>query len=160
VATTKKEPYVNRYFSKEIQEKGKQFIEEGKVFVGGFWQNRTRTSYLLGYGDWKSVPEEIQLYLNQVNRSAIKRGKKQKAEERKLQSNIHIKQIDLLPTDKPLTDDFLLSKGNLRDIYDEVVKIPSTSTPQQIRIIREYITRQSGFDPNRLLLSVTSRMEK
>jgi hypothetical protein len=160
VATTKKEPYVNRYFSKEIQEKGKQLIEAGEVFSGGFWQNRSRTSHTLGYGDWKSVPEEIQLYLNQVNRSASMRGKKQKKEERKLQSNIHTKQIELLPSDKHLDQDFLLSKGNLRDIYDEVVTIPKSATLQQIRIIREYITRQSGFDPNRLLLSVTSRMEK
>jgi hypothetical protein len=161
VATTKKEPYVNRYFSKATQEKGNQLIEAGEVFSGGFWQNRTRTSHTLGYDDWTSVPEEIQLYLNQVNRAASMRGKKQKEEERKLQGNIiHTKQIELLPADKPLTDDFLLSKGNLRDIYDKVVTIPKSTTPQQIRIIREYITRQSGFDPNRLLLSVTSRMEK
>jgi hypothetical protein len=159
VATTKKQPYVNRYFSKEIQEKGKQFIEDGKVFIGGFWQNRTRTSHLLGYGDWSSVPEEIRLYLNQVNRSASKRGKAERKKEKQMQTTETHQAVNTVkPTEQlPL---FVISDDVLEDIRYGVQKIPNVATPQQIRTIREYITIQSGFDPSRLLLGVASHMEK
>jgi hypothetical protein len=155
VATTKKEPHVNRFFSKEIQEKGKELIEAGQEFSGGFWQNRTRTSYTLGYGDWKSVPEEIQLYLNQVNRAASMRGKAEKKAEKEKRKHMETTQGPI-----PTADIFVISDNTLQEIHNGVQKIPKTATPQQIRTIREYISRQSGFDPNRLLLGVASHLEK
>lgn len=159
MATTKKEPYVNRYFSKEIQEKGKQLIEAGEVFSGGFWQNRSRTSHTLGYDDWKSVPEEIQLYLNQVNHSASIRGKAKKRKELQMQPTETHQAVQAIQQGEQLSL-FVISDDVLEDIRHGFQKIPKNATADQILCVREYITRASGYDPKRLLLGVASHMEK
>lgn len=140
----------NQPFDKETQDKAYELINTGRQFKdGGFWKNRTRTAGLLKYGDWDSVPQKIKDCVNQIGRGARARH----AQEKK------VKACDQkLPVRQKL-EGFVLSKDTLSDIADRALAVPKTARPDQIEIIREYITRQAGFDPARILLQIHSYME-
>ena len=140
----------NEPFDVETQRKARELINAGRDYVGKFWGNRTRTAAKLGYGDWDSVPEHIRKCVNQIGRGA----KARHAKERK----------QILCSQKPPVrqklEGFVLSKDVLADISDRALLVPKNARPDQIKIIREYITKQAGFNPKKLLLPIHSYMEK
>ncbi len=139
----------NEPFDKETQRKAYELIDTGRQFYGLFWRNRTRTATQLGYGDWENVPEKIRRCVNQIGRGA----KLRHAQERR---EIACNQK---PPVRKKIEGFVLSKDSLSDILDRALLVPKSARPDQIKIIREYITRQAGFDPTRILLQIHSYME-
>jgi hypothetical protein len=155
-----KKPYVNQPFDEETRRKAQELIEAGRMFEGGFWKNRSRTTQRLRYGEWNDVPEKIQQCLNQINRNASMRGKQRKQEEAKKAQEEANKQASTPPFALRSQGVFELSPDTLEDIRMGFLTIPKNASEQEIRTVREYITRASGFDPKRILLGVASHMEK
>lgn len=141
----------NKPFDAETQRKAYKLIDAGREYEGGFWKNRTRTAAKpeFGYGDWDSVPQKIKDCVNQIGRGA----KARHAREEKARV------CNQKPPVRKKIEGFVLSKDTLSDIFDHALLVPKTARPDQIKIIREYVTRQAGLDPTRILLQIHSYME-
>lgn len=142
-------------FSVEVTRKAYELIHTGREHFGSFWSHRTSTCQRLGYGEWKDVPENIQECVNHIGRSTrMRRGQKSQPAKRTISS------AKLPHPVRPKHTGFVINRETLEDIWGEVVPVPKIATARQIRVIREYITVQAGFDPKRILLGIASRMEK
>ena len=150
---TGKPEYVNQPFPEEVRSEAYKLIEAGKVFDGKFWRNRDRTCKSLGYSSWESLPQAIKSCVNQIGRSASKRGKKKAKEQA-------VAEAQNLPLGSPAQVKLVLSKETLEEIALGDMKVPHGTPPDQIKVIREYITRQAGFDPKKTLLGIDSHMER
>lgn len=139
----------NKPFDAETQQAAYKLINAGRPLVGRFWRNRTSVAEKLGYGNWEHVPENIKSCVEQIRLGAWTRRAKQKKAAACSQK----------PPIRRTIEGFVLSKDTLSDIADRALLVPKTARPDQIKIIREYITRRAGFDPARILLQIHSYME-
>jgi hypothetical protein len=119
--------HVNQPFDEETRRQAFRLIEEGKIFKGGFWKNRDLTSRRCGYGGWQEVPENVKRCVNQIGRAASRRGR----ERAKKAKEVEARHFCFSP----------LTKEVLNNIWEGVIQVPRNTHPDQIKIIREYVTR-------------------
>jgi hypothetical protein len=55
---------------------------------------------------------------------------------------------------------FVLSETVLQEIWEGVTLVPKDINKRDERRIRVYITKQSGFNPDKILLGIESRKER
>lgn len=141
-------------FHPETVTRAYELIRTGREKFGNFWDHRTLTASVLGYGDWDKVPEEIRKCVNSIGNSARKRNKQRSHGPQKPGTP---KALPLPVRQKNIG--FVVTDGTLEDIWEYVLPVPKTATRKQIRLIREYVTQRAGFNPKTCLLGIASHME-
>jgi len=141
-------------FPPEVVNKAYELIHTGRERFGGFWNHRTPTAKLVGYGEWKDVPDDVRNCLEVIRKKVL--------EQNKITKSMEVNQRTAnasLPV-RTKTTGFVITSDTLEEIWLGSLRIPKTATSKQIQEVRKFITVRAGFDPERILLGVDSRMEK
>ncbi len=142
-------------FNPSVKNQAYELIRTGAERFGNFWNHRTPTAQALGYGTWENVPEDVRHCVNGIGSNARKKKKYNHCDPSKPSA---LKKCT--PPVQVAYQGFRITDETLDEIWHGILAIPKDTPNEQLKLIREYVTRMAGLNPATCLLGIDSRMAK